>query len=159
MPGVRPVPFLPDLRHNLEARNFYEGDAPRPITREAIHRRVEKHNGQGGEAAMRAIRVDSGIYTAKLVASCSLPRLLRALSAQPSRKNRPAGAGGCTRSNMTASECSCARDAVPLQSVIRRKTGELRHEIHSSPSCVAVGSDIERRGNANLQTPVGAGVA
>jgi len=38
------------------------------------------------------------------------------------------------------------------------KMGELRHEIRSCPSCVAVGSDIERRRNANAQTPVGAGV-
>src|SRR5262249_15304582 len=41
----------------------------------------------------------------------------------------------------------------------QRRMGELRHEIHSSPSCVAVGSDIDRPANPNVQTPVGAGVA
>jgi hypothetical protein len=34
-----------------------------------------------------------------------------------------------------------------------------RHEIRSSLSCVAVGSDIERGGNANAQSPISAGVA
>ena len=142
---------------------MYGGDAARPITTSNLQARVEKHNGQRGEAAlaslMRAIRLDSGIYTAKLVASRSLPRLLRALSAQPSRKTAPAGAGWLHEIKHDGFRMLVRREAVPLQSVIRRKMGELRHEIHGSPSCVAVGSDIERRGNANVQTSVGAGVA
>jgi hypothetical protein len=48
--------------------------------------------------------------------------------------------------------------ALPLQP-IWRKMGELRNEIRSNLSCVAVGGNIERRGNANAQTPVGTGVA
>ena len=56
--------------------------------------------------------------------------------------------------------CGTERDsALPLQPVIWRKMGELRHEIRSNLSCVAVGSNIERRGNANAQTPAGTGVA
>jgi hypothetical protein len=71
----------------------------------------------------------------------------------------PAGTGWLHEIKHDGFRMLVRRDAVPLQSVIRRRMGELRHEIHSSPSCVAVGSDIERRGNPNVQTPVGAGVA
>ena len=49
--------------------------------------------------------------------------------------------------------------AYPFNLLICEKWESYRHEIRGSLSCVAVGSDIKRGGNANAQTPDGAGVA